>query len=605
MNVAMELALEPPSWLMAPRKLTTRPEAVMSERDHQRDELQQACVALAKAAGAGHDEVVRRAERLAERLAARRFHVSVLGEFKRGKSTLLDALIGEPLLPTGVIPVTAVPTEISFGPPATAVVHFDGTRQLLGSEEDLADFVTESRNPANKRQVARVEVRREARLLASGLVLVDTPGIGSIHAHSDLVAGLALKETDAAVVVLSADAPFSERERTLLESLAEQRAPTFFVLNKIDHLSSDELSQMRRFISEALTASLGRPERLFCLAALPALKARQSGREPGAEAGEFAAFEAELSRFARTDMAAAGLETARNELARLANDLAEAIDLTEAALELDVETLAERAEQFHLAASEEGRAFANERLLFARDIAALAERVASDLSDLARLVEADWAPRMQNLAESACVRRLEDELHQLVTQAIEEGFEQVRKNETQVVDLAWRELAERLRAKTEARVNELRTLASNLFEVSLPQVGVGDVSEERERFFSLVMRVDAPGETVARLIPFILPRRAACRMILQRALRRLGNELEKHSGRARSDLAQRLDAARRRFENSMFAELDHTAASIAEAARRAVAMRQRAELEQDRQRAEDKAAREAIEDVRTLLAKVP
>ena len=55
----------------------------------------------------------------------------------------------------------------------------------------------------------------------------------------------------------------------------------------------------------------------------------------------------------------------------------------------------------------------------------------------------------------------------------------------------------------------------------------------------------------------------------------------------------------------MFAELDHTAASIAEAARRAVAMRQRAELEQDRQRAEDKAAREAIEDVRTLLAKVP
>jgi len=304
-------------------------------------------------------------------------------------------------------------------------------------------------------------------------------------------------------------------------------------------------------------------------------------------------------------MAAAGLETARNELARLANDLAEAVDLAEATLELDVEALADRAERFHLAASEEGRAFADERLLFARDVAALAEGVASELSDLARLVEAEWAPRMQRLAESARVRRLDEELHRLVTQAIEEGFEQVRKSETQVVDLAWRGLAERLRAKTEARVNELRTLASNLFEVSLPKVSVGEVSEERERFFALVLRVDAPGETVARLIPLILPRRAARRMILQRALRRLGNELEKHSGRARSDLAQRLEAARRRFENSMSAELDHTAASIADAARRAVAMRRQAELEQDRQRAGDKAVREAIKDVRTLLAKGP
>jgi GTP-binding protein EngB required for normal cell division len=255
----------------------------MSERVEERDELRRACIELAEAAGADHEDVERRALRLAERLAARRFHVSVLGEFKRGKSTLLDALVGEALLPTGVIPVTAVPTEVSYGPPGITVVHFDGTRRPLGSGEDLADFVTESRNPANARQVARVEVQREAPLLATGLVLVDTPGIGSIHTHSDLVAGLAVKETDAAMVVLSADAPFSERELTLLKSLAARQSPTFFVLNKIDHLSGDELDQMRQFVSEAISANLGRPTRLFCVAALPALKARQSKRTPGPE----------------------------------------------------------------------------------------------------------------------------------------------------------------------------------------------------------------------------------------------------------------------------------------------------------------------------------
>jgi len=145
--------------------------------------------------------------------------------------------------------VTAVPTEISFGPPGTTIVQADGSRRLLRIEEDLADFVTESANPANTRRIARVEVQREVPLLASGLVLVDTPGVGSLHGHSDLIAGLALKETDAAVVVLSADAPFSERERLLSESLAERGSPTFFVLNKIDHLNLDELDQMRSFVS--------------------------------------------------------------------------------------------------------------------------------------------------------------------------------------------------------------------------------------------------------------------------------------------------------------------------------------------------------------------
>ena len=111
---------------------------------------------------------MRGASRVGARLAEHRFHVSVLGEFKHGKSTLLDALVGEALLPTGVVPVTAVPTEISFGPPGTTIVQADGSRRLLRIEEDLADFVTESANPANTRRIARVEVQREVPLLASG-----------------------------------------------------------------------------------------------------------------------------------------------------------------------------------------------------------------------------------------------------------------------------------------------------------------------------------------------------------------------------------------------------------------------------------------------------
>ena len=75
-----------------------------------------------------------RARRLAERSDAQRFHVAVLGEFKRGKSKLVNALIGRRLLPSGVVPVTTVVTELHFGdgPEGVLVVFEDGSSREAG-----------------------------------------------------------------------------------------------------------------------------------------------------------------------------------------------------------------------------------------------------------------------------------------------------------------------------------------------------------------------------------------------------------------------------------------------------------------------------------------
>src|SRR6266571_7233152 len=64
-----------------------------------------------------------RARELAERLEGGRFLISVVGEFKRGKSTLLNALLGRDLLPTGVLPLTAVATEVAYGPEDLVRIH--------------------------------------------------------------------------------------------------------------------------------------------------------------------------------------------------------------------------------------------------------------------------------------------------------------------------------------------------------------------------------------------------------------------------------------------------------------------------------------------------
>lgn len=217
------------------------------------------------AAGPTRREVAGRAARLADRLAQGRVHVSVLGEFKRGKSTVVNALLGGDLLPTGVLPLTAVATEVAFGESGASLVHLDGTRCEVTVDE-LADFVTEARNPGNERQVARVEVRVPAELLRPGVVLVDTPGIGSIFGH-DETARQALLDADGAVLVLSADAPLSEQERELLAMLRSRKAPTFYVLNKVDHLSWSERDEVRGFVADTVARELGRKERLWCVGA--------------------------------------------------------------------------------------------------------------------------------------------------------------------------------------------------------------------------------------------------------------------------------------------------------------------------------------------------
>ena len=449
--------------------------------------------------------IAERAQRLGDRLAQGSFHVSVLGEFKRGKSTLVNALLADDVLPTGVLPLTAVATEISFGERRAVVVPLDGSSYEIAPDE-IAKFVTEERNPENERQVARVELQVPSRLLEPGVVLVDTPGLGSIYRHNDEEARRALFDADGAILVLSADSPLSAQERELLGVLAERRQPTFFVLNKIDHLAQDEADQVRRFVTDAIARELGRKERLWCVSARAALAARKLGRDPeGEEGGEFAAFEAAFGEFVKNDLVEARLVTARRELAHLGRALDDVVSLEAAALALDAEELARRAVEFGAAAADQRQVFEDERTLLARDVAALMEDLAERLFDFARKAPAQWIDRLQAVARSAPVGRLEDELQASLETAVQECFEEFRQAEADRVEQAWSALAERFRAKTEARVNRVRAAAADLFTISLPDVAVPEVSSEREQFFYLFLHVDPLGEELLRVLRRVLP----------------------------------------------------------------------------------------------------
>jgi predicted GTPase len=198
-------------------------------------------------------EILERLSRLRTRLDQGLLRVAVLGQFKRGKSTLLNALLGAPVLPTGVTPVTAIPTFIKSGPRATARIIFqDGKEPLLTTIEGevpgvLERSISEVKNPHNRLNVESVELEVRSEFLDQGIVLIDSPGVGSTFVHSSRAAEAVLVECDTAVFVVSSDPPITEVEVTDLGKVRELIQKIFFALNKVDLLDIQERASRNTF----------------------------------------------------------------------------------------------------------------------------------------------------------------------------------------------------------------------------------------------------------------------------------------------------------------------------------------------------------------------
>jgi predicted GTPase len=175
---------------------------------------------LATEAGAEH--LATEVHALSDRVRSGLFNVVCVGQFKRGKSTLLNALIGDPVLPMGVVPVTAVVTILGYGRERRVRVRFEGHAWQDVDPEALAEYVSEKANPENRKGVAAVEVFMASPLLASGMCLVDTPGVGSVFAGNSETTRAFLPHVEAALVVLGADPPRSADELALIGEVAPE-----------------------------------------------------------------------------------------------------------------------------------------------------------------------------------------------------------------------------------------------------------------------------------------------------------------------------------------------------------------------------------------------
>jgi GTP-binding protein EngB required for normal cell division len=203
--------------------------------------------------------VAEEARELAARASEGRFYLACIGQFKRGKSTLLNALVGHAVLPTGFVPVTAVPTVIRFGDELHARVRIrDGSWRDVAMS-DLKEYVTEELNPENKKALDGAEVFVPSALLSSGMCFVDTPGLGSVFTGNTATTQAFIPHIDAALVVVGADPPIAGEELALVASIDTQVQDLILVINKADRTSDPERAAAVKFTREILGKRLHRP----------------------------------------------------------------------------------------------------------------------------------------------------------------------------------------------------------------------------------------------------------------------------------------------------------------------------------------------------------
>jgi small GTP-binding protein len=516
-------------------------------------------------------------QRLIDKLRTNSFNLVVLGAFKRGKSTLINALLGEAVLPTAIVPLTSVVTILGYGDRLNVQVHFLNGKTREIAKEELVNYITEKGNPQNRKGVREVEIAYPSDYLKDGVRIIDTPGVGSVYTHNTDVAYNYLPQVDAAIFVVTVDPPLSAAEQEFLKDIREFVHKVFFVLNKIDYVEEAEQQEALDFTVQILQTNLATDRiMIFPISAKLAIDSKTNGHPEYLEASRLPRFEDHLRQFLYKEKGRVLLISCVSGALKAITDSTLGLKVERQASGLPLKELEEKIARFDL----ELQGLEKEREM---SLLLLDGRVKGVITELDADLEAfkkETTARLHREVEATFHQKsrgaldLRKEMEDYLFAALRDVFITWRRQEieklSQVLGDTHRDFATRINAILE----RLTQLTARIFDFSLRGFAVEEAFTELRHFWFRFKEDPVGLEILQMTVTSLLPRALTKGLVLKKLLENVTELVDKHCGRLRYDFHQRLQEIARDFRQTWISKIDDTTQSIRQALERARAQKQ-------------------------------
>jgi len=385
---------------------------------------------------------------LVRKMEEDRFHLVVVGEFNHGKSSFVNALLGETVLPTGVTPTTAAIHHLKYADsPESTVVYADGRRESIPFTDARRFAVGGGSSPDD---VDYLEVGYPAPLLKERILLVDTPGVNDLSLQRADITYSYIPRADAVLFLLDAGQILKESERQFLQDklLKASRDKIVFVITKWDILNDDEKKEALAYARTQL-ATLVKDPVVFPISAETAL---QGGKL--AESG-MPELLAHLTNFLAEERGRILLDNALGEGVNVAGLLAKGVDARRRSLAMKTEELERRIKMLEEDLAGAAGTIEQRRIKIREDISGIKVGAQKDLD---RFVE-ETIRQLPNVIDSA----KKEDLRKFLPAFLEDTFRQWAEAEGKEIGGKLEELAEKTIALIKDDANEAtKRVASTL-----------------------------------------------------------------------------------------------------------------------------------------------
>jgi len=481
-----------------------------------------------------------------EQLISNHFNLVVLGQFKRGKTTLINSLVGNEILPTSVVPLTSIVTILKYGNEVRCTISMNNDTEQNIPIEKLHDYVTESGNPENRRGVKCACIEHPLPLLEKGIQLVDTPGIGSTFLHNTETTYEFLDNLDAAVFLMSADVPISQVEKELLEIIKSSTQKIFFVLNKADNLSSEEIAEMSTYNKNVLKEMGFTVNEIWPISARKALEAKTSKDGNLLLQSGLLDLENSLENFLLSERGKIVLNTTISKLKRVILQTLSQITIENRTLTDSREELENRINAFHKLNTDLKKEKEDIAYLIKGETIRLNKEVEEMLQCFDDIETTRIRDRLQSYYDNNHNTNptiLREEMQKTLKTEIFKGFDSFKEDIEKVISDSIQEIFNRFTKRSNNIIHEFRTAAENLFDVSIQKSKLSIDFAEDKRFSYMVQdSMSITEEEVKSVLRTIMPKSISRKMVLKEMLDLIASEVGRNCGRIRSSLATRVDS---------------------------------------------------------------